>query len=205
MDAVPRIRVMIPAARVAPPRGPALLAWGIAVDAAAGGILVLGAAPPLLLAAAAAHVAAVLLVWRAAGARPELRWVCAAAVATAPLAGAAVAALFLSTTGLGLAKPERRGVARRSPADSAAAIRRIGDALSPCDALERGDAEARRSALEALARRADPEAILLLGRAAAGRDPDLALSAALALDEIRERAERRPTAGRTAELRHDAG
>ena len=70
-------------------------------------------------------------------------------------------------------------------------MRRLAGALSPCDALACGDVDERRSALSALGRREDPEAIALLRRAAAGPDPDLAMSAALVLDEIGERAERR--------------
>jgi len=72
-----------------------------------------------------------------------------------------------------------------------AALKHLGGALSTYDALESGDDERRRAALSALSRRGDPEAIALLRRAAAGRDSDLALCAALVLDEIAERTERR--------------
>ena len=71
------------------------------------------------------------------------------------------------------------------------AIQRLGDALSPRDALDCGDEEQRRAALSALSRREDLEAITLLRRATAGSDPALAVSAALILDEVGERAERR--------------
>jgi len=86
-----------------------------------------------------------------------------------------------------------------------AAMQRLGTALSPCDALDRGDEEQRRAALSALSRREDPEAIALLRRTAAGRDPDLALPAALVLDEIGERAERHVNRLDPAEVRHEAG
>jgi HEAT repeat protein len=71
--------------------------------------------------------------------------------------------------------------------------------------LDGGDEEQRRAALWALSRRGDPEAIALLRRAAAGRDPDLALSAALVLDEVGERAERHLDRLDLAEVRHGAG
>ena len=72
------------------------------------------------------------------------------------------------------------------------AIPHLGDALSPSDALDCGEEEQRRAALSALSRREDPEAIALLRRAATGHDPELALSAALILDDVGERAERQP-------------
>ena len=84
-------------------------------------------------------------------------------------------------------------------------MQRLGGGLSPYDALDGGDEEQRRAALLALSRRGDPEAIALLRRAAAGRDPDLALSAALVLDEIGERAERRVERLDSAEVRRGAG
>ena len=84
-------------------------------------------------------------------------------------------------------------------------MQRLGGALSPCDALDCGDEEQRRAALAALSRRGDSEAIALLRRAAGGRDPDLALSAALALDEIGERAERQMGRLDLAEVGYGAG
>jgi HEAT repeat protein len=85
-----------------------------------------------------------------------------------------------------------------------AVLERLGSALSPCDALGPGDEEQRRSALSELSRRSDPEAIAVLRWATAGRDPDLALSAALVLDVIRERAERRAQWMDLAEARRAA-
>jgi len=86
-----------------------------------------------------------------------------------------------------------------------AAMKRLGGALSTCDALDGGDEEQRRAALSALSRRGDPEAIALLRRAAAGRDPDLAMSAALVLDEIGERAEGEADRLEPAEVRYGTG
>jgi len=58
--------------------------------------------------------------------------------------------------------------------------------------------------LATLVRRIDTEALASLRWAMASPDPDLALSAALALDEIGERAERRFTRNAT-EVRHVTG
>ena len=174
-------------------RWTALLAGCAAIDAAAAGILLLGTPlPPLLegLAAAASHGAAVLLLSGLPRMRPSRRWLGTAAVLTVPCVGVTVAAAAIFTRGRGTAAMERRRKPRRRPALTMAAMERLRDSLSPCDALDRGDDEQRRAALSVLSRRADREAIALLRRAASGRDPDLALSAALALDEIGERAER---------------
>jgi hypothetical protein len=172
----------------------ALLAASAAVDAVAAGILLLGTPlPPMLegLAAAAAHGMAALILTRWARVRPSRRWLGVAAVLAVPGVGAAVAATVVATRGRGSAAAlARRRKPRRRAALTLPAMRRLADALSPSDALVCGDEERRRAALSALSRREDPEAIALLRRAAAGRDPDLALSAALVLDEIGERAER---------------
>ena len=82
-----------------------------------------------------------------------------------------------------------------------AAMERLRDSLSPYDALDSGDDEQRRAALSTLSRRGDRGAIALLRRAASGRDPDLALSAALVLDEIGERTERELDRVDSAEVR----
>jgi hypothetical protein len=164
------------------------------IDAVAAGILLVGTrlAPSLEgLAVAVLHGTAVLLLSGVSRARPSRQWLCVAAVLAVPFVGSAVAAATLVTKGRGSASLRRRKKPRRRPPLTMAAIQRLGTALSPCDALEHGDEEQRRAALGALSQRRDPEALALLRRAAASRDPDLALSAALVMDEIVERAERR--------------
>ena len=193
IGATPTIRVIAPSDHLDHRRGAALVAACVAVDAVATGILLLGTPLPRsleYLAAAVLHGTAVLLLSGLARARPSRRWLSAAAVLVVPCVGAAVATATLATRGRGAASMGRRRKARRRPALTMAAMHRLGDALSPCDALDCGDQEERRAALLALSRRRDPEAIALLRRAAAGRDPDLALSAALVMDEIGERGER---------------
>jgi HEAT repeat protein len=124
-----------------------------------------------------------------------------AAIITVPFIGAAVAAAAHLARGRGTLAMRRRRPRPRQ-ALTIASIRSVGSALSPCDALVHGDEEQRRGALSRLSRRADADAIALLRRTAVGRDPDLALSAALVLDEIRERLERVVDHPFSAELRH---
>jgi len=201
------IRVLASSDREHLPREAALVVACAAVDAVAAGILLLGT--PLSqslegLAAAVSHGMAVLLVSGLARARPSRRWLCVAAVLAVPFVGAAVAAAAIATRGRGSITLGRLRRTRRRPALTVAAIQRLGGALSPCDALDCGEEEQRRAALSALSRRGDSEAIALLRRATAGGDPDLALSAALVLDEIGERAERHVDRLERDEVRHAA-
>jgi HEAT repeat protein len=206
--AAPTIRLIAPSDVEPRLRGAALLAACVAIDALAAGILLLRTPlPPLLggLAAAVAHGTAAWLLSGLAYTRPSRRWLCVAAVLAVPCVGAAVAAATFAARGRGAAAMGRRKKARQRPPLTVAAMQRLGSALSPCDALDCDDEEQRRAALSVLARRRDPEAIALLRRAAAGRDPDLALSAALVLDEIGERAERQADRLDAPEVRHVAG
>ena len=206
--AAPAVRVIAPADREVRPREAALVAACAALDAIAAGILLLGTPLPRPLeglAAAVLHGTPALLLFRLDRTRPSRRWLCVAAMLAVPCVGAAVATATLATRGRGSAAMERRGKPHRQPRLTMAALRRLGGALSPYDALSGGDEVQRRAALAALSRRRDAEAIALLRWAAAGRDPDLALSAALVLDEIGERAERRVERVDLAEVRRDAG
>jgi len=184
----------------------AFLVAAAAMDGATVGILLVGSPlppAPEFLAAAITHGISVLFL--VGPGRPSRRWLGCASLLAVPLAGAAVAAASVLTRGRGSAMIARRRRVQRPPVVTRAAIRRLGSALSHWDALACGDAEQRHAALAALARRADPEAIALLRRAAAGRDPDLALSAALTLDEIGERSERSLDRRDSAEVRHGTG
>jgi len=206
--AAPRIRVIGPSDRGDRTRGVGLLAACAALDAVAAGILLLDTPlpPPLKgVAAAVSHGAAVLLLSCSAREQPSRRWLSAAAVLAVPCVGTAVAIAILLTSGRGSTSMGQRRKARWRRSLPMAALQRLGTALSPCDALDRGDEEQRRAALSALSRREDPEAIALLRRTAAGRDPDLALPAALVLDEIGERAERHVNRLDPAEVRHEGG
>lgn len=144
------------------------------------------------LGAAALHLTAVLLLAALPGPPRTRRWLCAASLLAVPGAGAGVALAVLFTEGRGSADPLTfLREARRELPSRPGRVPQPAIPLSPCDALGAGDLEKRRAALTALARRSDPEAVTILRWAAAGSDPDLAVSAALALDEISERAEHR--------------
>ena len=159
-------------------------------DIVAGGLLLAGAPSGADgLAAVGLHGIAVLLVWGFARTRASRRWLCTAAVLAVPVAGAAVVAAVLAARGRAWNRAPRR--ARRRRLLRTAGTDRLGRTLSLCDTLGGRDEEHRRAALAALSSREDPEAIALLRRTAGGTDPDLALAAALVLDEIGERAERR--------------
>ena len=202
--AAPDIRVIVPSDREVQPLGAAVLIACAVVDAVAAGLLLFGApfAPPLKnLAIALLHGIAVLLVCGLPRARPSRRWLCVTAVMAVPLVGVAVAGALSFTRGRGSIAMGRRRKSRPGPALTSDAVRRLGRALSPYDALGCGDEEQRRGALSGLLRRGDPEAIVLLRRAAAGDDPDLALSTALVLDEIGERTERQLDRLDSAEVR----
>jgi hypothetical protein len=119
---------------------------------------------------------------------PSRRWLCAAATLTVPGAGVAFAAVILCTRGRGTAAAWLHRTAGRSPRLSAEAARQLADGLSPCDAMTSDDDEQRRATLSRLARCSRPDDCELLHWAVGRRDPDLALYAALALDEIDARA-----------------
>ena len=202
--AVPRNRTTASTDHHDRSRAFALVAACVVVDAVASGILLLDTPlPPSLerLAAVVSHGTAVLLLLGLARPRSSRRWLIVAPVLAIPCLGAALATAALVTRGRGTAAKEQRRRTRRRTALTMDAIRRLGEAPSNCDALERGDEEQRRAALSTLAGREDRETLVLLRRAAAGDDPDLALSAALVLDGISERAElqmdRRDAGGRT--------
>ena len=192
--------------------GTGVLAACAAIDALSAGMLLLGtplASSRGLELAAALHLVAVLMMMSAlADVRPSRRWLSITALLAIPLVGVAVAGALLATRGSGSAALARVRRGRRRPASTGAELRHLAGALSPCEALASEDEDQRREALASLGRRGDPEAIVLLRRATAGQDPDLALSAALALDEIGERAERaepNPDRSELVEVRHGTG
>ena len=146
----------------------------------------------LFLAAIALHTAAVLAFHAASTSAPRCRRILgAAAVLAVPGAGALVAIAALWTPGRAEAPTLHRDESGPRHAHAADELRRLAEALSPFDALEWGDEAQRREALSSLARRSDREAALALRWATRRADPELATSAALALDELCSRGERR--------------
>ena len=171
-----------------------MLAAAAAIDTVA--TLMLLAGPPdhdavTVAAALGLHAGAVLLALGPARAHPSRRWLSVTAAFFVPLAGVAVAMAASMTTG-NVGSPRQRPLrSRPRPAAALAEVHRMREALPLWEALASDDHEQRRAALMALSRRNDAEAIALLRRTAAAAEPDLALSAALALDEVSERLERR--------------
>ena len=115
-----------------------------------------------------------------------------AAVAIAlPIIGPLATAWLDRTRGAGggglLAEPEEPAEA----VDGADVARRLVSAPPPCEAIVSGDVESRRAAIARLAERAGADDVSILRWARTQEDPDVAVEAALALEDIGERFERR--------------
>jgi hypothetical protein len=162
-----------------------LLVLATGLDAAALAMLVLGGGRgSCRLAALTLH----LLAFGAAGLPTSVgrsqRTLMAALTLTLPVLGAPVALLALATRGRGeigqvaaRGQPEPRAVA-------AADMRRLTDGLSACESLMSGSLDERSATLSVLVRHPDAAAIALLRRAVASGDADLAVDAALALEDL---------------------
>jgi hypothetical protein len=127
---------------------------------------------------------------------PSERMLAAALTLTLPLVGAPVALVALSTVGrseLTQAAPLER---RLPPPPDPEEVRRMAEALPCCEALLSGDADLRRAIIATLTRRADADALAMLRWALGAPDPELAVEAALALEEISASFETRLGAGR---------
>lgn len=139
------------------------------------------------------HTAAVMPLMLGLDAGPEgsRRLLAIALTATLPLVGAMMAVLALSVRGQAqLAEPMPPADSEAPPMD-ASAIRRAACALPACEALLAAKAEERRALLAVLTRRADRSAVEMLRWALTAPNRDLALEAALALEEISSTFERR--------------
>jgi hypothetical protein len=138
-----------------------------------------------LLLAAALHLAAVALV-SVRGGPPRSRSMLAVALTlTLPLAGAPIAALMMGTDGRGAIGDTGPSDALPAPAQASPSdLRRMAEGLACCEALLVADADERRAILSTLSRHPDRNAIELLRWALASPHPDLAVEAALALEDI---------------------
>ncbi|HEX7838990.1 MAG TPA: hypothetical protein VF469_16040 [Kofleriaceae bacterium] len=182
----------------------AAIAAAGAIDAAA--ILLLAAWPHAwaLLVSGLLHASAAARVLRLPGVARTRRQLAAAMAFSLPVFGVAMAALVVSMRGQGgddlLAghRPVRRS------GSGVELAQRLTTGAPACQLLLAADAETRRIAITALQRDADARAIALLRWSLAQPDPDLALEAALALEELSVRytersaqacaeAERRPS------------
>ena len=93
------------------------------------------------------------------------------------------------STPVGLAEPQR--------VDE---LRRLGEALPCCEALISGSQEERRAIIATLTRRADADAVALLRWALGAPDPELAVEAALAIEEMTAAFEARLAESAAAEV-----
>lgn len=140
---------------------------------------------PHLLVGAALHLAAVALVIARGGPPGSQRLLAAALTLTLPLVGAPIAALMSGTDGRGtIGDTGPSDAAPAAMAASPADLRRMAEGLSCCEALLVADADERRAILSTLSRQADRNAVELLRWALASPHPDLAVDAALALEDI---------------------
>lgn len=153
-----------------------------------GALLLLGAQPHAwaLLPSGVLHITAAFVVLRLPGAEPTRRLLAAAMMFTLPLIGIAMAVLVVRLRGRG----GRELLARDEPvqrSESGAELaRRLTTGGPACESLL-ADAETRRAAVASLQRDADARAITLLRWALAHPDADLALEAALALEDLSAR------------------
>ncbi|MFL5305224.1 MAG: hypothetical protein ACJ8F1_08425 [Polyangia bacterium] len=165
------------------PAAPWVLAT--ALDLAAVALVVLRPLHGGALVAGGLHVVAMIpiLVWRSL--TNSERWLGASFSFAIPVAGAPLAAIALGTAGRGeVVEADPDAAAPEIEPLRAEELRRLGEALPCCEALLTGSIDERRAIIATLTRRADADAVALLRWALGAADPDLAVEAALALEEM---------------------
>jgi len=183
----------------------ALLPFVLAAAAEVGAVALLVAQPGRLAAAVGAallHAATVVPLAAARTFSTSERALASTLAFTLPLFGILLAAVALGTSG-------RTEITEQPPGDPLAVdppdpdeVRRMAEALPWCEALLDGSLEERRAVLSVLTRRADADALALLRWALGAPDADLAVEAALALEDISARFETRLGAARRAAREH---
>jgi hypothetical protein len=176
-----------------------LAPWVMATLADLGAVvLLMGRASPVTGAAAAAlHLAALAPILLARTLTSSERTLGAAFVFAMPVAGAALAVLSLGTAGRGeVLEADPSAAAGAAEPLRAEELRRLGEALPCCEALLAGGVDERRAIIATLTRRADVDAVALLRWALGAADPDLAVEAALAIEEMTASCEARLAAYR---------
>jgi hypothetical protein len=163
---------------------------GLAIDACAV-VLVGYAAPgwwwPI---AGLLHLTAALVVLAPRTTEPSRRLLAAAMTVTLPVLGAAMAVLVVTMRGRGGDELLTRHEPGRRPESGVVVARRITGGVPGCESLM-ADIDTRRTALAALQRDPDARAIALLRWSMMQADPDLAIEAALALEDLSARCARR--------------
>ncbi len=187
-DLLPRFVLMVPT-----------LALWAGLDALAVVVLYLGggAATDYAL-AGAVHLLAVAVVWTSTPVSPSHRVLLAAVALALPIVGVAVAALVLATPGRGEMAEALIIDPPLAPQLTAADWCRLVDSVPACETLVSANREHRRATLTLLSRRGDAASVGLLRWAVTGRDSDLAIEAALVLEELGAQFDVRAAASRLA-------
>jgi tetratricopeptide (TPR) repeat protein len=162
----------------------------LAVAALIDGLAVLwllghAATPSVAWPAAAMHLASALPLLFKRTLAPSQRSLALALCLALPLVGALVAAVVLGTRGrseIAQAVAEEESLAPLAAENDD--VFRLTEALSCCEALLSADVEQRRAILSALNHRGDANAIRILRWALGASDTDLAVEAALALEDV---------------------
>jgi hypothetical protein len=134
--------------------------------------------------AAALHLGALLPLLAAGRLTASERALGAAFVFALPVVGAPLGALALGSDGEGALEappPTRLGLADAPRVEE---LRQLGEALPCCEALLAATPEERRAIIATLTRRADADAVALLRWALGSADAELAVDAAVAMEEM---------------------
>jgi hypothetical protein len=164
-----------------------ILPWVSATlaDLAAVILLVGHHATSTALSAAALHLFALVPIAAAPALASSERTLGLAFTFAIPVLGAGLAALALGTEGHGeLMEADPTAGQGAAEAPRAEELRRLGEALPTCEALLAGNVDERRAIVATLALRADAGAVALLRWALGAANPDLAVEAALAIEEM---------------------
>jgi hypothetical protein len=154
------------------------------IDLGALGVLLqLGATPEGYALAAALHAMA-LAPLLAAGLPRSQRSLAVALTLTLPMVGAPIALLALGTRGRSEISQEMIEEETQGPPLDRGEVQQMAGGLSSCESLLAASVEERRALLSSLTRRPDANAIALLRWALMAPDNDLAVEAALALEDI---------------------
>jgi hypothetical protein len=171
------------------------LSMAITLDLVCVMVLAFGGGPTAVwIAVGMLHLLAVAAAGLASLTSRSQRALAASLTLTLPVLGAVVAMVTLGTTRRG----EVGEVPAREPPDpwtvTVTSVRRITDGLSVWESLMSGSPAERSATVAMLARRADPASIALLRRAVTVGSADVAVDAAMALEDLRDELESRAEA-----------
>ena len=143
------------------------------------------ATPVALAAAAALHLCALLPIAVASTLASSERLLGTAFAFAVPVLGAPLAALSVGTVGQGeLVEADPTALPAAAEAPRAEELRQLGEALPTCEALLAGSNDERRAIVATLTLRGDATSVGLLRWALGAPNPELAVEAALAIEEM---------------------